>query len=182
MVVIALLRGVNVGGTGKLPMAAWRAQCERLGLTQVRTYIQSGNAVFRTREKSLATLSVRMEAAIEEEFGFRRPVILRSLAELRSAVERNPFVAGRDPAKLVATFLAAPITATVQNQVKALAAGFPEDVVPHECELFTYFPDGQGRTKLPLVKIERALGVASTARNWNTVRELLTMAEELASQ
>lgn len=177
MVVIAMMRGVNVGGTGKLPMAAWRAQLERLGFSQVRTYIQSGNAVFSTREKNVAA---KLEAAIEAEFGFRRPAVLRSLEEMRAVVKANPFGAGRDPAKSVVSFLAGPIDETVRRAVTALGEGFPEEVIARERELYIYFPDGQGKTKLPLAKIEKTLGVACTARNWNTVEKLLAMAEEIA--
>ena len=177
MLAIGLMRGVNVGGTGKLPMAAWRALCERIGLEQVRTYIQSGNVVFVTREKDLAAIATQMEAAIEKEFGFRRPALLLSLEDLRGVVKRNPFPAGRDPAKLIVSFLAGAIGDETRAKVAELAQGHPEELICHERELFVYFPNGQGRTKLPLAKIEKALGVACTARNWNTVLKLVEMAE-----
>lgn len=179
MIVIGLLRGVNVGGTGKLPMEAWRAQAERLGFTQASTYIQSGNIVFVTREKNLAAVAAKIETAVEQEFGFRRPAILRTREQLRDVVARSPFPADRDPAKLVVYFLAGAIDTAVQGRLQELAQGHPEEVVAGPHELFIYFPHGQGRTRLPLAKMEKALGVDCTARNWNTVAKLLAMAEEL---
>src|SRR5262249_45464330 len=88
-VVVSLLRGVNVGGKGMIKMDALRSIYESLGLRDVRTYVQSGNVVFRCDK--VAGLAARIEAAIEKAAGFRPPVILRSAEDLRSIVARNPF-------------------------------------------------------------------------------------------
>lgn len=174
---ICLLRGVNVGGNHKIKMETLRAICAGQGLTRVETYIQSGNAVFVAR--ALSGLGPKLEAAIEAECGFRPLVVLRSLAELREVVRRNPF-AGRaevDPAKLLVTFLARALSAEERERVLAIPVS-PEEVRVDGAESYIYFPEGMGRSKLPFAKLERAGGgVAGTGRNWNTVLKLLEMAE-----
>src|SRR5262249_15226050 len=105
-VVISLLRGVNVTGNNKIPMEALRQLCESLGLRGAQTYIQSGNVVFRTNAKDLATLAKRIEDAIEKKFGCRPGVTLRTTAELKNVIARNPFARRRDiePSKLLVNF------------------------------------------------------------------------------
>lgn len=178
MVVIALLRGVNVGGNHILPMAEWKKLCESMGLVNVRTLIQSGNAVFGTSDRKLALLATQMEDAIEKAFGFRTPVILRTGAELEAVVGRNPFAKRKemDPAKLLVTFLAGQPDKAARDRVLAVAQPFPEKVIVDGREMFIYFPNGAGRSKLPIPKLEKALGTAGTARNWNTVMRLRDLA------
>jgi uncharacterized protein (DUF1697 family) len=176
---ICLLRGVNVGGNNKIKMETLRAICEEQGLTRVETYIQSGNAVFVTGAKKLDGLAAKLELAIEAACGFRPPVVLRSLAEWREVVRRNPF-AGRadvEPAKLLVTFLARALSAEERERVLAIPVS-PEEVHVDGAESYIYFPEGIGRSKLPFAKLERAGGgVTGTGRNWNTVLKLLEMAE-----
>lgn len=180
MVAVCLLRGVNVGGNNKLKMEVLRAICHEQGLERVETYIQSGNAVFSTREKKLPLLAARLEDAMEKLCGFRPPVILRSLSEMRDVVQRNPF-AGRqdlDPAKLVVNFL--PRTPSQEDRERLLAIPVsPEELKLHGAEMYIYFANGQGQSKLPAAKIERITG-PGTGRNWNTVLKLLAMAEAAA--
>src|SRR5215472_10120780 len=108
-VVISLLRGVNLGGRNKVKMEALRGLYESLGMQNVQTHIQSGNVVFRTKERDLARLSRLIEGGIEKKFGFRTDVILRTPAELREVIARNPFAQrpAVDPSRLLVTFLAA---------------------------------------------------------------------------
>ena len=94
-VVIAMLRGVNVGGHHKIAMETLRALCESLGLRDPRSYVQSGNVVFRTEEPDLALLAGRIEDGVERTFGFRTSAILRTSSELRDVIRRNPFAARR---------------------------------------------------------------------------------------
>src|ERR1700683_4158985 len=102
-VVISMLRGVNVGGKHKIKMEALRALYESLGLRGAQTLLQSGNVVFRTELKDLVALTKKIESAIERKFGFHSDVFLRTSAELRYVIGRNPFSkrAGVDASKLL---------------------------------------------------------------------------------
>jgi uncharacterized protein (DUF1697 family) len=178
-VVISLLRGVNVVGRNQIKMAELRDLYESLGLLEVQTHLQSGNVVFRTKAKDLAKLAKQTEDAIERRFGFRPSVILRTTSELRDVVARNPFTkrADIDGSKFLVTFLAtAPRPEVHAELVKVKTAG--EEVHLGGCELYIYFSDGMGRSKLWRA-IERTLKKSGTGRNWNTVTRLLEMAEKL---
>ena len=170
---IALLRGVNVGGNGKVKMDELRAVCEGMGLRDVRTYIQSGNIVFRSKAEDVGS---RLEKEIERVFGVRTFVVLRTAAEMRTVTERNPFP-GVDPKKLLILFLCLVPTAAAVEAVRRMQIS-PEELHVIGCEMYIHFPLGQGVSKLPMAKIEKTLGTAGTGRNWNTVNALLTMAED----
>lgn len=176
--VISLLRGVNVGGHHKIKMDALRAMHESLGHRRVRTCIQSGNVVFQTSARVMPRLAAEIGDAIERSFGFRCDVVLRSAAELRQVVARNPFAgrAGLDAAKLAVTFLPFEPAADARARLAAIPVA-PEELHLLGREMYIYFPDGQGNTKLPFAAIAKALGAPGTARNWNTVTRLLEMAE-----
>ena len=179
-VVVGLLRGVNVGGHHKIGMVELRALCESLGLRGARTHLQSGNVVFRTRERDLARLARRIEDTIEWEAGFRPAVILRTSGELREAVAKNPFAArrGLDPSKLAVMFLASDPGPEIRDAVLKIPAE-PEEVRMGGREMYIYFPNGMGRPKLKIPLIERTLKTPMTGRNWNTTRRLLEIAEEM---
>ena len=169
---IALLRAVNVGGTGMLPMKTLAAMCGDLGFAQVRTYIQSGNVVFQsklTREKTQAAL----ERALEAHMGKKVDVILRDLDELKAVLGANPFQE-REPAKIIVAFSSAPVD---KKLFKAIAAPGGEQVIPGRQEIYIYYPDGMGQSKLKLPKTDSV----STARNINTVGKLVAIAEEIAA-
>jgi uncharacterized protein (DUF1697 family) len=175
--VVALLRGVNLGGHHCVKMESLRALYERLGFSDVSTYIQSGNVVFSAAPKQLDGAIARIERAFTEEFGFAAPTALRTTAEMREVIARSPFTGrGLDPAKMVVSFLS--VAAQAQAVAGALA-GYtgPEEVVALGRELYIHFPDGMGRSKLPIARIEKALGGTGTIRNWNTINKLLEMAE-----
>ena len=131
---IALLRGVNVGGKNKLPMAEFRGLCERIGLREVQTCIQSGNVVFRREKWDVAR---RLEEALSSEFDIRTEVTVRTAAELREVVLNNPFP-GRDPRKLIVSF---PVREPLAEGVlKVAEMGIaPEEVKILGCEMFIYF-------------------------------------------
>lgn len=156
-----------------MPMAQLRTLCEGLKFGRPETFIQSGNLVFEA--KSPAVAAECLEESIEGEFGFRSAVVFRTAGELRALVDRDPF-GGRDGAKSQVTFLAGDPGEAVREQVRAIPIA-PEELWIEGRELLCYYPDGQGRTKVPMAKIERMLGCAATTRNWNTVVKLLTMAE-----
>ncbi len=177
--VIFLLRGINIGGHHKIKMEALRGLCESLGMTEVQTYIQSGNVVCRAGKRSPDTLSRQLEDAIEKHSGFRPSVVARTAAELRAVIERNPFAGRSDvaPNHLGVSFLAADPGDAAREKVRAM------DVAPEELhiagrEMYIHFPNGMGQSKLPSTAIGRALKTEGTVRNWNTVERLMQMADD----
>ena len=177
--IISLLRGVNVGGHSKIKMDELRAVYESLGLEEPKTFIQSGNVVFRSKERNLTKLAERIEDAIESKFNLRPDVILRTAPEIRETVRKNPFAKRRgiEPGKLLVLFLASDPSSEIQEKLQTIK-GHPEELRLQGRDLYIYFPDGQGRSKLTPV-LGRILKNTGTGRNWNTVTKLLEMAEEL---
>jgi uncharacterized protein (DUF1697 family) len=179
-VLISMLRGVNVGGHNMIKMDALRALHESIGLLDAQTYIQSGNVVFRTSGRDLASLSKKIGNAIEAKFGFRPGVILRTPSELREVIARNPFAArpGIDPRKLLVTFLLDDPGPEARKKALSIKTD-PEELRIVSREVYVHYPDGMGRSKLPAALIEKTLRTPGTGRNWNTVMKLLEMAEKL---
>jgi uncharacterized protein (DUF1697 family) len=173
-VTVSMLRGVNLGASRRMKMDDLRAVYESLGLSDVRTYVQSGNVVFRAAR---AISAERIEAAIGKRFGFHSDVILRTPAELKDAVARNPFP-GVEGSKLLVWFLAEDVGEDTRAKVRALDTP-PEKLHIEGRELYIYYPNGMARPKLNMTAVGKALGVSGTGRNWNTVTKLLEMAEEL---
>ncbi len=179
-VIISLLRGVNVGGHNQIKMDALRALYESLGLRDPHTYVQSGNVIFRTKERGLVPLARRIQNAIERRFGFRPEVIVRTASELREVVARNPFATRRgiEPSRLLVTFLAGDPGPEARNKILGIKAE-PEELRVTGRELYIYFPNGLARPKLSWAVIEKTLKTSATGRNWNTVTKLLEIAEKL---
>jgi uncharacterized protein (DUF1697 family) len=179
-VYISMLRGVNVGGHNKVKMEALKALYESLGLKHAQTLIQSGNVVFQTKEQEPELLARQIGDGIEKTFKFRPSVIVRTTSEMRDVIMKNPF-AGRkqiEPGKLLVTFLVADPGSEARKQVLALKTD-PEELRVKGSELYIYFPNGIGKSKLPMAKVEKTLKTSGTGRNWNTVQKLLAMAEAL---
>jgi len=181
-IVISMLRGVNVGGHNKIKMDALRALYESLKFTGCQTFIQSGNVIFKTKERNLAKLSSQIQNAIERSFGFRSDVILRTSDELRDVIARNPFAKRRgiEPGKLIVAFLAGAPAAQARDNLLRLKPD-PEEVRIDDRELYIYFPNGMGRSKLTWPLIERTLKISGTGRNWNSVTKMLAIADALAA-
>ena len=181
-VIIAMLRAVNVGGRNKMKMDELRRLIESLGHKNPQTYIQSGNVVFDTSKRDLATLSTKIEEALEVTFGFRPGAVLRTLDELNDVVEQNPFAARSEisPDRLLVRFLARDPGEEARGKVLAMKIQ-PEELRIEKRELFVYYPDGMGRSKLPVAAIDKVLNTVGTTRNWNTVLKLRNMAAELVS-
>jgi uncharacterized protein (DUF1697 family) len=178
--IICMLRGVNVGGHNQIKMDTLLALCESLKLECPQTYVQSGNVVFRSAEKNLALLSQRLQDAIENNLGFRPAVVLRTSSEMRHVIARNPFASrhGIEPAKLLVAFLGSdPGKAARDNLAKLDTRG--EELHAHGSELYIYFRNGMGKSKLPWAAIDKVLNTPSTGRNWNTVLKLHEMAVSL---
>ena len=169
---IALLRSVNVGGHGKLAMRDLRALAENLGLSDVRTVLQSGNLVFSGAHTG-AAIELALEANLAERLDLATMVMVRSASDWNAVVRDNPFVdeAARDPNHLLVYALK---TACRESAGKALgeAARGPERVHVEGTHAYVTYPDGIGRSKLSTAVIERCLGTRCTGRNWNTVLRL----------
>ena len=179
-VLISMLRGVNLGPHNRIKMDALRATYEGLGLEDPRTYVQSGNVIFRTKEKSTKKLATKIQDAIEKSFKFRPAVIVRTIDELRQAIAATPFDARRDlhPGKILVTFLADDPPREAATKLATLKS-YPEEIHLLGRELYIYFPNGAGKSKLPWSQVEKLLKVNGTARNWNSVRAMLQIAEEM---
>jgi uncharacterized protein (DUF1697 family) len=178
-VFVAMLRAVNVGGRNMVKMEELRGLCSSLGCSEVQTYVQSGNVVFCSGLKE-QTLQKRLEDSIEKAFGFRTLVVLRSSAELKAVIARNPFpaYARSAPAKLHVNFLYADPGEERRKLVRAMRFD-PEEMRLEGREIYIYYPVGAGLSKLRWAPIDKTLGTAGTARNWNTVVKLREMAEGL---
>ena len=165
---IALLRAVNVGGTGKLPMAELRKLCADAGFSDVRTYIQSGNVVLRTRG-SAASAKTKLEKALAAKLGKPCQVLVRTAEELEATVKGNPFPEAA-PNQLLILFLD---DAPPKDALKGWKIPGRERLAVRGRELFAQFPDGMGSSKLkvPFADI-------GTGRNLNSVRKLIAMTQE----
>jgi uncharacterized protein (DUF1697 family) len=169
---VALLRGINVGGKHPVPMAKLRALCESLDLTDVSTYIQSGNVVFASKR---AITPAAFEKVLRSEFGFEIPVVLRTEAELARVIKGDPFPKA-DRSNLHVGFMAKKPTAAAVKQIDH-DRFLPEEVVVKGCEIYFNLPNGMGRAKLPGA-VDRALKLPTTVRNWNTVTKLLALLDD----
>lgn len=179
-VMISMLRGINVGGHNIIKMDALRNLYESLGIPDAQTYVQSGNVVFRTNERDAIRLAKKIQNGIEKGFGCKPEIILRSSAELADVIARNPFAKRRDiePGKLLVLFLASEPNSEARKKVLAIKAD-PEELHMSGREVYIYFRNGMGKTKLPWTTIEKLLGTPGTGRNWNSVTKLLEMATAL---
>ncbi|GGT42250.1 DUF1697 domain-containing protein [Streptomyces chromofuscus] len=170
----ALLRGINVGGSKKVPMADLRALMEGLGHTSVRTYLQSGQAVFTSGHGDEESLAAGLTQAIGQRFGFDVDVIVRDHAYLKAVADDCPFPAAELEAKqLHATYFSAPVEAERFAEVDRTAF-LPEEFRLGDRVLYLYAPDGLGRSKLAeyLARPRLTKGLIATTRNWNTVVKL----------
>jgi uncharacterized protein (DUF1697 family) len=175
-VFIALLRGINVGGHKKVRMSDLKAICDTIGLEDVQTYLQSGNVVFSSRRAATGALARSIETALQERAGVEARILLRTTAELRNVVAGNPFKGERDPSRLMVAFLDGELTKEAKAALQKAAAD-DEELHFAVREVYIYFPEGAGNSKLMGAMTEKKLGVAATTRNWNTVTALLRLAE-----
>jgi uncharacterized protein (DUF1697 family) len=182
-VLISMLRGVNVGPHNRIKMDELRALYESLNFKDPRSYVQSGNVIFRTKEKNNPQLAKKIQAAIEKKLGCCPEVILRTTEELRGAIAANPFPeqTSSEPGKVLVTFLAGDPPRDAEASLEKFKS-FPEQLHLKGRELYIYFPNGAGRSKLPWSAVEKFLRVTGTARNWNSVQAILKIAEEMEGQ
>ena len=171
---IALLRGINVGGHRKVPMADLRALVASLGYTDVASYIQSGNLVFNAMADEPSVVA-ELEAAIERTFGFAVPVIVRTAEEMTAVAASHPLVdAAAHPRRAMVAFLD---RAPAVDPSAAMGADeyLPDRFTLSGREVYLDYPDGSARSKLTHSLLERSLEVRATIRNWNTVTKLVQL-------
>jgi uncharacterized protein (DUF1697 family) len=168
---VALLRAVNVGGK-TLKMEDLRRVVSSLGHADVSTYIQSGNVVFRSARANPNTLARQIEERLARDLALETTVLIRSHQNLVDIASNNPFLSQRrEPSKLHMTFLATKPTAEAAARL-TVPAGEPEELSLHGHEVYLYYPNGYGRSKVSNAYIERRLGVPATTRNWATLLKL----------
>jgi uncharacterized protein (DUF1697 family) len=173
---IALLRGINVGGHKKVPMADLRAALAEAGFEDVKTYVQSGNVALTAKERSPAKVGRRVEQAIEKAFGFDVAVVVRSREEIAALIEDDPLGdVATNPTYRVVVFLADKLDRERLADVDP-ADFAPEAFALRDYEIVMWAPDGQRDSKLVKTLTEKRSGVVGTARNWKTVLKLLDLA------
>lgn len=179
--IVALLRGINVGGRNKISMAELRDLVAGLGFVDVATHLQSGNVAFRAPEAEPEQAAGAIEAAIARELGLSIPVLARTGAELDRIVAAHPLREhAEDPSRMVVVFLSAPVERARFAELDERAFA-PDRFAAGEREIYVWAPGGVSETKLTYAFWERHLGgVTATARNWNTVQRLRAMAQETA--
>jgi uncharacterized protein (DUF1697 family) len=177
---VALLRGVNVGGKNKLPMKDLKALFVEAGAENVRTYIQSGNVVFEADTDASVRHAELITKQIQERFGIRTTLVLRTVEELKEVLAENPFLMrGVALDELYVAFLA---DRPSQERVAALDPDRspPDELVVRGREIYLRLPNGAGRSKLTTDYFDAKLKTTATARNWRTVTKLLEMMEDEA--
>jgi uncharacterized protein (DUF1697 family) len=175
---VALLRAVNVAGRNLIAMSDLRELAARLGLGGPRTLLQSGNLVFDSATRDPAALELALERGTAEHLGLETEFMVRSAADWRTILERNPFPreAEQDPGHLlVMLFKRAPKGADVRALRAAIVGR--EVVEAVGAHAYLVYPDGVGRSRLTTALIERTLGTRATGRNWNTVVKLAALAD-----
>ncbi len=185
---VALLRGINVGGGGKLAMADLRQLVSSLGHADVATYIQSGNLVFTPSlappHSDTSALASELRAAITAKLGVNSPVIVVTRAELSDVISNNPYREEPNPRYVHAVFLPAELDEAAQHQIRqadeeARSQGGRDEVTLIGRTLYVHTPDGFGTSELAKTLLaKRKSPVADgTARNWNTVTKLLSLCD-----
>jgi uncharacterized protein (DUF1697 family) len=170
---IGLLRAVNLGGHNQVAMSALRDLLTRLGFTECRTLLQSGNLVFEADRRRPADLERMLEIEIERSLDVSTHFFVRTAAEWREIVAANPFPkeANRDPGHLVVMALKdRPTGQAVQNLEAAITGSEMVHAIGRQA--YIVYPDGIGRSRLTTALIEKKLGTRGTGRNWNTVLKL----------
>lgn len=170
---IALLRGINLGARNRVPMARLRELVEQQATTDVRTYIASGNVVFKSNEPA-AKLRSSIEHAIEGEFNIQILVALVTAAQLKRVVKGNPYPRA-EPGTLHVAFAVEPLTQADQRSLNALDFP-PEELTATRTHVYLHLPNGFGTGQLNK-SLDKLIGKRVTVRNWRTVETLAEMAE-----
>jgi uncharacterized protein (DUF1697 family) len=176
---ISMLRGINVGGHKQIKMDRLRELFEALGFAQVKTYIQSGNVVFKAGKVSATTLSKKIEERILRDFGFSVSVISRTEDEIANTIKNNPFLnqPGIDPEKLHIAFLSEAPAPSALNKLAQLTLK-PDQSRGLGKDVYLYFPNGVSGSSLWKHPLDGVLSVVATTRNWKTVNSLHQMCRD----
>jgi uncharacterized protein (DUF1697 family) len=176
---IALLRGINIGAHKRVKMEALQQTMRELGFEDVRTYIQSGNMVFKAATADTGRLADKIEKKLLSDFGFAVPVIVRTPSELHQVIQKNSFLkeVGMDISRLHVTFLSGFPEKTVLKSLDAIPAG-PDRFHCGGKEIYLHCPNSYSDTKFSNSGLEKALSVQATTRNWKTVTKLYEMTLE----
>jgi len=174
---ISMLRGINVSGQKKIKMADLATLYESLGFDNVVTYIQSGNVIFDVASKKKTDLILAIEKAIERQYSFQVPVVLRTGREFKIIIDNCPFGVIDDATKVLVTFLSATPTQSNLERLQASVTA-PERCVIQGTEVFLSCPNGYGGSKLSNAFLEKRLGVNATTRNWKSVCRLYQLSME----
>ncbi len=171
---ILLLRGVNVAGANRLPMPEFREMLTELGLGQVQTHIQSGNAVFV--DPDIAGLADKIKAAMLNRFGFAPAQFAITKADFEAIAKANPYAAqGKaDGAKVHVFFLSEPVDAAEAAKLRAFATG-GEEVTFTDKAIYFMAPHGIGRSVIA-EKLDKSVKTRMTGRNYNSVESILALA------
>jgi uncharacterized protein (DUF1697 family) len=175
---VALLRGINVGGKNKLAMKELASMFVDAGCSDVTTYIQSGNVVFRTKPAVAASACAKVESAIRERYGYDVPIVVRTADALARAIRGNPYLAeaaGSTDALHLVFLREAPTPECVAKLDPARSAG--DEFVVRDGEIYLRLPNGVGKSKLTNAYFDKTLATISTLRNWRTVETLLAMTQ-----
>ncbi len=176
---VSLFRGINVGGHHKIKMDELKDVHESLGFKDVFPYIQSGNVVFKSDDADVTRLQEQIEDGFEKRFGFHVQVIVRTSADLREIIDKNPFQGqpGKESKWVVVLFLATHPDETAQEDLLKTYVG-PEELFITGKEVYIYYPNGIGRSKLSHSFLEKKLKTFGTARNWNTILQLQKLLQD----
>lgn len=168
----ALMRAVNVGGQGALPMAQLRAMLAEAGFDDPQTLLASGNALVGST-LTPPEIEAAFEAGIEKTFAFKTDVLVRDVDQLTAIVAANPFpeFAEARPSTFIVYFLRGEVAGDLA-ELKPFC-GFGEEIAAAPGCLYLCYPEGSGTSKLSGAAIERKLKVRGTGRNWNTVGKLV---------
>ena len=178
---VVLLRGINLVRSHRISMAELRSALEAAGFRDVKTYVQSGNIVL-TSEAAPERVAQRVGALIKKEFGHDIAVVVRSHAELKAVVKRNPLgKVANNPKRHLVTFLGSALPVATRKRLGDVA-GPEERFAVHGKEIYSWHPEGVGRSPLWERLGGKALGVTATARNWDTVTTLLAMSEDATAR
>jgi len=176
---ISILRGINVSGQKLIKMDVLRKMVENLGFEKVKTYVQSGNVVFKAEETSFKEMEEKISAQIEKDFGFQVPVIVLDAEKLKQIIESNPFL--KDTEKEV-NFMHVTFLSNKPNEFDKKSIEDKkqekEEIRFTDHAVYLYCPNGYGKTKITNNFIETKLKVLATTRNWKTTNELLRIALE----
>lgn len=175
---VALLRGVNVGGNRKVPMAELKAMVEAVGFTGVKTLLASGNVVFEAGDRGDDALEVLFEAEAEKRLGLTTSFFVRGPRAWRAMIDANPMPAEaeREPSRFLVNVAREVVTPEMLSTIRAVATPGERIEAGDRC-VYAFFGDGVGESRAALAFGRKSLGLTSTGRNWNTVLKIADLIE-----